>query len=544
MKTFQGQIAAFVSLGNRIGAESERIQAIRNLPSHFWDIVRSESMKWLKLSTEISPSKYSRDQIEFARVGNELMDTHGALHVALIVLPRLPLQQLEQVKNQIRTKLQSNGKLVHAVVGDQISVLAAPVEDFEKFVAEVDYGSLIDRDDGQRMVVVDPSGGEVLADKGVVIPQEAASKGKTDSVNLSENSPRIEPNSRDYQELAARYGKDKVVCIQITNQPDIITQLNEAAEAISNASPEVIACRLTGRNACVAPVVDFDAFCAGLDFATIVARDDVQRTLTITVDPTKLVDAARVQRVASQSRPGIQRESDLPVRVPRSIPFRMDRGDELPLPSDPDYYRKLCDLMTGKVNSHIQRMAIDRLLETNPSEIKDNNVRAQIARNFRDMATHDGSSEGKGQAIEGLALYGGTYSIPILTDLLNKSSLNQPRELFEALASFPDARCADAISRKLGDMFCHVQAVEALRRIGPVAEDSLIKVAPSNKPAVSLAAVELLGEVGTSKSLPLLGKASRSSNPEVRTAAEAAATAIRARSKKPARPTSTVSSNQ
>ena len=71
--------------------------------------------------------------------------------------------------------------------------------------------------------------------------------------------------------------------------------------------------------------------------------------------------------------------------------------------------------------------------------------------------------------------------------------------------------------------------------MGPMAEDALIKAAPSDDAKVSLAAVQLLGEVGTKKSLPLLAKAGKSTNLDVRSAAKDAAKAILERSKTAAR---------
>jgi len=103
------------------------------------------------------------------------------------------------------------------------------------------------------------------------------------------------------------------------------------------------------------------------------------------------------------------------------------------------------------------------------------------------------------------------------------------------LASFPDARGAEALSKKLGNFFNDKNAARALRRMGPVGEDALIKVASSDIPEVSLAAVQLLGEVGTQKSLTLLAKAAKSPNPDVASAAKTSMGSIRERMKKTAK---------
>ena len=54
-------------------------------------------------------------------------------------------------------------------------------------------------------------------------------------------------------------------------------------------------------------------------------------------------------------------------------------------------------------------------------------------------------------------------------------------------------------------------------------------VNPSDDPKTSLAAVELLGDVGTSKSIRLLRQAMKSTNPQVREAAKQSSRMIRER---------------
>jgi HEAT repeat protein len=93
---------------------------------------------------------------------------------------------------------------------------------------------------------------------------------------------------------------------------------------------------------------------------------------------------------------------------------------------------------------------------------------------------------------------------------------------------------AAAACRKLGNFFNHDAAVACLRKMGPVAEDSLIKTAPSNDPKVSLTAVKLLGELGTDKSIEILSNAAKSRNPDIRDAARDAVKSIRQRKKQPA----------
>jgi HEAT repeat protein len=208
---------------------------------------------------------------------------------------------------------------------------------------------------------------------------------------------------------------------------------------------------------------------------------------------------------------------------------REERG--FPSSSDPEYHKKLCDLMVDTDNWTLNDDSVDALLKTHPQDIQDKAVRQQIARNFRDLATKNSAGNDQGKAIRGLVLYGGKYSVPLLVEILEDRSLAAPAELFDGLASFPDPKGAEALCKQLGNFFNHREAVHALRTMGVAAEDALIKAAPSDDAQTSLAAVELLGELGTKKSLPLLAKAGKSTNLEVRAAAKDATKAIVDRSR-------------
>ena len=104
--------------------------------------------------------------------------------------------------------------------------------------------------------------------------------------------------------------------------------------------------------------------------------------------------------------------------------------------------------------------------------------------------------------------------------------------MYKALGDLKDERAAAPVAARLGNFFVHDKAYSCLRRMGPVAEDAILDVAPSSNPKVCLAAIQLLSENGTQKSLRFLRSAiTKSRNPDVRTAAKAAIRAIIDRSR-------------
>ena len=120
--------------------------------------------------------------------------------------------------------------------------------------------------------------------------------------------------------------------------------------------------------------------------------------------------------------------------------------------------------------------------------------------------------------------------MPILVEMLDNDKFGT-EEIYDALGQLKDPQGAEAVARHLGDFFTHEKAFNSLRKMGPAAEDALIKAAPSNNGDVSVAAVELLGEVGGKKSLDVLQRATEARNPQVKFAARESLKKVRIRQK-------------
>jgi hypothetical protein len=175
--------------------------------------------------------------------------------------------------------------------------------------------------------------------------------------------------------------------------------------------------------------------------------------------------------------------------------------------------------------------AIKILLRIPTDDVTDRETRGRIAKGLRHHALENFFLKNDPDVIRGLVKWGGKYSVPILVEMANRQSNLPPEELFQALALFPDPAGAEALAAYLGNDFDETRArsAAALRIMGSIAEDALIKAAPSNDAKMSTAAIELLGEVGTGKSLPILQKAGASRNSLVRELAETAAAKIKER---------------
>ena len=207
-----------------------------------------------------------------------------------------------------------------------------------------------------------------------------------------------------------------------------------------------------------------------------------------------------------------------------------------PQRGDHDYHAAMAEILYDPQSPHHQR-AVTELLEVKPADVGDKKIRARIANGYRELAFAENSSHGPA-AIDGLVHWGGKFSAPLLIQLLEKPTGGNDEAIFTGLGKAATAEAAAASVKRLesNSSAGGEAAFAALEAMGPVAEPTLIAALPFEQPDSNRAAIEVLGEIGTRKSLSILRRAAKSENEEVKEAALAALRSIqeRLRKEKPA----------
>jgi hypothetical protein len=400
-----------------------------------------------------------------------------------------------------------------------------PVSDFEAFCRALDIGQIVERDDAAKFVRIKVDSKKFLAKARVV---------RIEIVNYQEFAASItDPNSPNdpFHNLQ--------LLLQLAAGP-------RSAEEVFGQKNEIVE---------IAPVRDFARFCANLDFVEIVAKDAAERSLKIRVKPDQLTRDAVVKRTKpdDELRPWERRRLGLEVEsIARDEPRNTDDSPDRLEPPDTTSpaadltrtedtaptagsgglqreYARLAQLLNSN-DVFGKQEAAQTLLRVRPSDVANAETRKLIARGYRSLAM-EGHGHRQEEAIRGLVIWGGKYSVPVLIELLEKEGQHPSDELFTALGQLKDPRGAEAVARHLGNFFNHDAAVASLRRMGPAAEAVLIDAAPSNDAKASLAAVQLLGDVGGEKSLQILQRATQARNPEIKLAARNSIKRIRTRQK-------------
>jgi HEAT repeat protein len=349
------------------------------------------------------------------------------------------------------------------------------------------------------------------------------------------------PTLYKWRELCKQNGFEGVVQLDFTNLTPELSQ--KAYDKLQKAAPGAQVLSLDPRvnfektsRIALGPARDYKAVLKSVDFGTVTFEDEGQRVIQVTVDRRKLgalgntdEEERELKWKADQEKRDREME-EARARAASNFPDMSERTS-IPNSSDPDYYDKLADIMaTGE--HFAKEKAIDALLNATPTEVSSPETRKKIAKNFKKLAESDSTFDKK-KAIKGLVIWGGQFSVPILLKMLDDSHHFEQIEIMKALGDLKDPQAAEALASRLGDFSTHDVAFAALKQLGSGAEDALLDVAPSEDPKICLAAITLLGNSGTEKSLEFLRQAqSASRNSDVRAAAKIATKKIIARKNK------------
>jgi serine/threonine protein kinase len=180
-----------------------------------------------------------------------------------------------------------------------------------------------------------------------------------------------------------------------------------------------------------------------------------------------------------------------------------------PLPSaegDVFFQKTLAELDEG--NFFTRRAALERLATMRP-----NDQRARVAQKLIELTKKDGDQSMRSLAITALGTWGSADEVPALLAVLDNpgdlSDVWVRKAALKVIGRFRDARTLPAVIRCFrDDPHAHAEANQALREMGPMAEQDVLAIVnePANNRIVFLkrAAIDVLADIGTEKSVPAL----------------------------------------
>jgi hypothetical protein len=499
--------------------EGERLTRLKGLPAEFWEPLRRHTYTIAGMTVQYMIDQGAMPDPELGQEMLAICALYREVPIKDIVEATFRINRGERdaAIQKLREKLPA-GTRIHAVDdgGNQIVVIGPT--SMEQLVQAADFARVVDRYDEAGEVTLDwlspfarnRSGGEQGAPAAAngdlhaefeeaIAEAEHATPEPEVPATLTEPPVDFDSSHRD---AVAQHGAGGVMRYELVNYPELeAAGMTMPAHQLMQAFAQQPADnRSIYQYGWVAPVENYPAICDYVaTFAEIVDRNNEQQTLKLKLTAEKL--------------PPLDDEQLLKVV-----------GRWLPNESDPDYYKHLSELMWNAEKLGVNDAAVDKLLFVDDVAQIDQEVRKQVARNFRSVAMQDTVADGR--AVEGLVLYAGKYSVPVLIELLDRPASRIHNEVIAALGRLRDPRGAVKLAECLKNDSERDAAMQALEEMGPVAEVPLIKAAESDDTLVVQQVIQMLGQMGTKKSYPILRRLSRQRDEEISSAAKNALTTI------------------
>ncbi|HMP05101.1 MAG TPA: hypothetical protein PJ982_02025 [Lacipirellulaceae bacterium] len=347
-----------------------------------------------------------------------------------------------------------------------------------------------------------------------------------------------------------RYGPEQVIEIKLTqiysgDKDSAIEKIRASlpeAQVVDFAKPQEYDVWLVT----VAPVADFARFASGISFGNVVRSEEASREITVELTSADAALATSASTAYDAVPDGQQYSSEESGYEGRGGPPPVEMAlPEIDLVGSAQQWfagwvDRVADgaarvatmeggMSFGPAAAHAQlaeqlfdpespqhEMAIRALLGVKPQDVADRAVRQRIAQGFRQVAFE--SQQFAPEGVQGLVLWGGKFSVPLLAQLLERGDYGSEAAIYEALASIKTPEAAAAVVARLEGSYQSEAALECLRQMGEAAEDALLSVLPMESAEANL------GEVGGKKSVALLRRATSSENDAI---VEAALEAIR-----------------
>ena len=191
--------------------------------------------------------------------------------------------------------------------------------------------------------------------------------------------------------------------------------------------------------------------------------------------------------------------------------------------TDAEIAAAAADLASG--NAQTVAAALKLLGEKKPAQP---NQKAASA--LESVMLHGDNVRSRGEAAKAMKNWATSQNVPGLIKAMEDDWPPVRSGAMEALAAFCPKQATKAVAAQLSNMMTRGAAIKFLKAIGPEAESAVLPYLKDAKDAFLCADVcNLLGAIGTGKSLPALEKAAKDDNWMIKGAPKKALAAIKAR---------------
>lgn len=288
-------------------------------------------------------------------------------------------------------------------------------------------------------------------------------------------SPRV-------QEMIQQHGANQVIVVHVTGLPDgLSSHICDKVKQAAGGNPGYSATSTSGQVVmALAPTGDLEGLASRIDFGTVTKVDAQRRIVLVKADLAKLPEPPKPEATS---------------------------------PLDPNFYKQNLADLRG-VDQHRRRSAVQRLKRAEPKELREEITQALLEK------LTDSDTFIRRDAVEALGVWGGEEIVPPLIDMLASEDRGLCDKIMELLAQRKDPRALEPMIRLLDEF--GVSADRHLVTMGSMAEGALLEQIEDLKEDGQAKACEVLGQIGTEKSIPKLTELARREEFRVQHAAEEA----------------------
>jgi serine protease Do len=161
--------------------------------------------------------------------------------------------------------------------------------------------------------------------------------------------------------------------------------------------------------------------------------------------------------------------------------------------------RLLKDLQSPESDWSKQFQALSALARMTPIEARRDEVAGILDPRLTDL-----NSSLRSSALRAIGVWGTKQNVPTLLKLLEHRDTSERWPVMRALGKIPDERAARALAERVKDSNDRLTAAQALREMGPLAEDVVLELLEHEDYQVRYQACHVLGEIGGPKSIAAL----------------------------------------
>ncbi|MGI9427365.1 MAG: hypothetical protein ACR2NM_01820, partial [Bythopirellula sp.] len=394
---WQGLLEETLSLRNQLVThlavlmqEIERLTALRSLPLEFWQQIRLDlaelelatfgTLEWMGRSTP------PREYFSFLESKVRLLKKHGSAQVIDVKIQAELVPELKSIENELTTAAAGQPQIIrqpNPVPNSLVSLIIAPVTDFDNLASRISFGRVTDQDKSQgllRLSARDSRTPPLAVPRATPQEIDAAVDRLTDGGTFFKSRQGLRHfNPRKTLE---RRGPDAMMTYELQGMKSAPQALDTLRAIWRNDDTGIPSYSesygdMNIRRGALIYAKDIQSFADQVNYGTVVSVDEEKRRIVVKLDPDKLTPAAMLATLQSAQDVEAELAREKLAALTRGTTWEAERREQ----EKAEFDNKFAEKKARFAKEHERRVAE---MESE-SEAKDRRSEASRKRNREEM---------------------------------------------------------------------------------------------------------------------------------------------------------------